>query len=156
MLGIARTAPPSHSRNKSMRQRLNLILLGVNDVKKSVRFYEALGWKKSSSGSEGFALFDLGGIALGIQSREAFAKDANYDQTLSTGFAGFALAYIARNKEDVYRVMEKAESLGAVVTKAAQANQWGHNGYFKDPDGHLFEVLYEDGWKFDDNDMLIL
>ncbi|BCL76097.1 hypothetical protein JHS3_18330 [Jeongeupia sp. HS-3] len=139
-----------------MRQRLNLILLGVADVQKSVDFYQALGWQRSKAGSEGFALFDLGGIALAIQSRTAFAKDANFDQPQGSGFAGFALAYIARTADDVYRVMQKAEALGATIVKPAVANQWGHAGYFRDPDGHLFEVLYEDGWKFDQHDNLIL
>lgn len=139
-----------------MRQRLNLILLGVDNVKKSVDFYETLGWKKSGSGSAEFVLFDLGGIAFAIQSREAFAKDANFDQSSCTGFPGFALAYIARAQEDVYRIMQNAASLGATVVKPAQANHWGHSGYFRDPDGHLFEVLYEDGWKFDEKDNLIL
>jgi hypothetical protein len=139
-----------------LRQRLNLILLGVENVRRSVEFYQALGWEKSGSGSEEFALFNLGGIALGIQSREAFAKDANFAESSSTGFPGFALAYIARKKEDVYRVMEKAEALGATIVKPARENRWGHAGYFKDPDGHLFEVVYEDGWKFDENDNLVL
>lgn len=139
-----------------MRQRLNLILLGAEDVKRSAEFYEALGWKRSKAGSDQFVLFNLGGIALAIQSKAAFAGDANYESHHSTGFPGMALAYIARNREDVYRVMEKAEKLGATVLKKAQANQWGHSGYFKDPDGHLVEVLYEDGWHFDENDNLVL
>ena len=139
-----------------MRQRLNLILLGVQDVARSVEFYQALGWKKSASGSDGFVLFDLGGIALAIQSRKAFAADANFDTDTCAGFPGFALAYIARNKDDVYRIMQAAARLGANVVKPAQANQWGHSGYFRDLDGHLFEVLYEDGWKFDESDNLVL
>ena len=53
-------------------------------------------------------------------------------------------------------MMRKAEELGAMVRKPAQENQWGHSGYFRDPDGHLFEVLYEDGWKFDENDSIVL
>jgi predicted lactoylglutathione lyase len=139
-----------------MRQRLNLILLGVKDVRQAVEFYKALGWKRSKSGSEEFVLFDLGGIALGIQSRAAFAHDANYESSAVTGFPGFALAYIARSEEEVYRVMEKAAALRARIMKPAQATSWGHAGYFQDPDGHLFEVVYEDGWKFDEEDNLIL
>ncbi|MDF3037280.1 MAG: hypothetical protein K0S28_2554 [Paucimonas sp.] len=49
-----------------MRQRLNLILLGVKDVRQAVEFYKALGWKRSKSGSEEFVLFDLGGIAAPV------------------------------------------------------------------------------------------
>src|SRR5947209_7941314 len=104
-----------------MRQRLNLILLGVESVERTVKLYEALEWKKSAAGSSEFVLFNLGGIALGVQSRKAFAKDAGYAEQSCTGFPGFALAYIARSAEEVYKVMEKAELLGAEIAKPAQA-----------------------------------
>ena len=139
-----------------MRQRLNLILLGVADVQRTVDFYQALGWKRSASGSEQFALFDLGGVAVAFQSREHFARDANFPEVQGHGFQGFALGYIARSQEDVYRIMAKAEALGASIRKPACANPWGHSGYFQDHDGHLFEVLYEDGWIFDEQDNLVL
>lgn len=139
-----------------MRPRLNLILLGVRDVLRSVAFYEALGWKRSACGSDEFALFDLGGVAIAFQSRQAFAADARLTDHGAGGFAGFALAYIAHSADDVYRIIAKAEDLGATVTRPAGANAWGHSGYFTDPDGHLVEVLYEDGWMFDDHDNLVL
>ncbi|MEV6521041.1 VOC family protein [Longispora sp. NPDC051575] len=139
-----------------MRRRLNLILLGVRDVLGSVAFYEALGWKRAAAGSDEFALFELGGVAVAFQSREAFAADARLTDHGAGGFAGFALAYVARSADEVYQVMARAEELGATVTRPAGANAWGHNGYFTDPDGHLFEVLYEDGWIFDEHDDLVL
>jgi len=45
-----------------MRPRLNLILLGVADIAKTVAFYEALGGPKADSSHDGFAKFDLGGV----------------------------------------------------------------------------------------------
>ncbi|MFJ6940097.1 VOC family protein [Streptomyces sp. NPDC101132] len=139
-----------------MRQRLNLVLLGVRDVAASVAFYEALGWRRSAAGSEEFALFELGGVAVAFQSRPAFAADARLEDGGPGGFAGFALAYVARSADEVYEVMARAAGLGAVVTRPAGPNAWGHSGYFTDPDGHLFEVLYEDGWIFDEHDDLVL
>ncbi|MCU7727514.1 VOC family protein [Actinoplanes sp. KI2] len=139
-----------------MRQRLNLILLGVRDVAASVAFYEALGWRKAAAGSDEFALFELGGVAVAVQSRAAFAADAGLPDRGPGGFAGFALAYVARSADEVYQVMTKAAELGATVTRSASPNPWGHSGYFTDADGHLFEVLYEDGWIFDANDDLVL
>ncbi|WP_412543567.1 VOC family protein [Longispora sp. K20-0274] len=139
-----------------MRQRLNMILLGVADVRRTVAFYEDLGWKRAAAGSDEFALFDLGGVAVAFQSRAAFAADARLVDHGAGGFAGFALAYVARSAEDVYTVMARAEELGATVTRPAGPNPWGHSGYFTDLDGHLFEVLYEDGWIFDAHDNLVL
>jgi predicted lactoylglutathione lyase len=139
-----------------VRQKLNMIVLGVRDVLSSVAFYEALGWKRSTAGHDEFALFDLGGVALALLPRQAVADDARLTDHGTGGFAGFALGYIARSADDVYRIIAKAGELGAVVTQPAKASPRGHNGYFTDPDGHLIEVLYEDAWKFDDRDNLIL
>ena len=38
-----------------MEQRLRLITLGVADVERSRRFYEALGWRASGASQEGAA-----------------------------------------------------------------------------------------------------
>jgi uncharacterized protein len=139
-----------------MRQRLNLILLGVSDIARSTAFYEALGWPKAKSSHAEFVKFDLGGIVLAIQSREAFARDANFATAEGSGFSGIALAYIARSPEDVPRVLDKAASLGATIVKPATQNAWGIAGYFRDLDGHLFEVIYEEGWIFDQLDDLVV
>ena len=60
-----------------MRQKLNLITLGVNDFERSVAFFEkGLGWKKSSASVEALALFPLGGIVLALHPRKDLAADA--------------------------------------------------------------------------------
>ncbi|WP_255990049.1 VOC family protein [Chitinolyticbacter albus] len=139
-----------------MRPRLNLILLGVCDVARSTAFFEALGWPRAASSHAGFVKFDLGGVVLAIQSRDDFARDAGYADAQGNGFAGIALAYIARHPDDVPRVLARAVALGAELVKPATKNAWGVAGYFRDPDGHLFEVLYEDGWQFDAVDNLVV
>ncbi|GEM48371.1 VOC family protein [Deinococcus cellulosilyticus] len=131
-----------------MKQRIHLVLLGVQNLQASVAFYEGLGWKKSPSGNPEFVLFDLGGVVMGLQSREAFAADARFQNGQGQGFPGMALAHVTTTPQEVYKMMERAASLGATIHRAAGPNPWGHSGYFADPDGHLFEVLYEDGWTF--------
>jgi uncharacterized glyoxalase superfamily protein PhnB len=40
-------------------------------------------------------------------------------------------------------VMAEAVKAGATVVKPAQKAFWGgHSGYFQDPDGHLWEVMW--------------
>ena len=137
-------------------QRLHLILLGVKSVAKSAAFYEALGWKKSPTGHSGFEKFDLGGYALSLISREDLAKDALYDSSNGSGFPGVALIYLAKTPEEVPGVLKKAVEAGGTLVKPATRTHWGIAGYFKDPDGHLFEVDYEKPWKFDDEHHLIV
>lgn len=137
-------------------QRLHLILLGVADVAASVKFYEALGWRKSPSGNEGFAKFDLGGYALCLTSREAFARDALSPTSEGAGFAGIGLVYLARTADEVARILQKAVDAGGILVKPATRTDWGVAGYFKDPDGHLFEVDFEDAWVLDSEHRLVL
>jgi uncharacterized protein len=137
-------------------QRLHLILLGVESVAKSTKFYESIGWKKSPTSNEGFVKFDLGGYALCLISRSAFAKDAMSTTSQSMGFSGIGLIYLAKTVEEVPKILAKAVEAGGTLVKPATRTHWGVAGYFKDPDGHLFEVDYENAWTFDGEHRLIV
>jgi len=140
-----------------MRQKLNLITLGVTDFARAVDFYEnGLGWKKSSASVEELAVFPLGGIVLALHPRDALAKDASVDPS-GKGFSGITLSYNAHSEEEVDTVLRKVKSLGATIIKPAEKVYWGgYSGYFKDLDGHLFEVAYNPFWEQDENDNLKL
>ena len=44
-------------------------------------------------------------------------------------------------------VMKQAEDAGAVIVKPAQNTFWGgYAGYFQDPDGHLWEIVWNPQW----------
>lgn len=60
--------PSDNVQSLSPRQRMHLILLGVNSVSSATLFYEALGWKKSPTSNEGFVKFDMGGYAICLKS----------------------------------------------------------------------------------------
>ena len=78
-----------------MRQKLNLVTLGVRDLAKSREFYQkGLGWKPSSASQESIAFFDLGGVALALYSREELAADATI-AAAGTGFSGLTAAGLA-------------------------------------------------------------
>lgn len=140
-----------------MRQKLNLITLGVDDFERSVNFYEkGLGWKRSEKSMDGLALFPLGGITLALYSRQELADDATLTY-YPTEFAGLTLSYNAKSEKEVDNVLKEVEALGATIIKPAQKVFWGgYSGYFKDLDGHVIEVAYNPFWKLDENDNLIL
>jgi uncharacterized protein len=140
-----------------MRQKLNLITLGVNDFERSVAFFEkGLGWKKSSASVESLALFPLGGIVLALHPRQDLAADVSVSPE-GSGFSGITLSYNAKSETEVEEVLEKVQRLGASVIKPAQKVYWGgYSGYFKDLDGHLFEVAHNPFWDLDEQDNLKL
>ncbi|MBS1681652.1 MAG: VOC family protein [Bacteroidetes bacterium] len=140
-----------------MRQKLNLITLGVDDFEKSVNFYEkGLGWKKSDKSMDGLALFPLGGIVLALHPRHELAEDTtlNYQPT---EFSGLTISYNAKSETEVDEVLKSVAKLGGTIVKSAQKVYWGgYSGYFKDLDGYLFEVAHNPFWEFDANDNLKL
>jgi len=129
-----------------MEQRLSLVTLGVTDLERSLRFYEALGWKRANENPH-VAFFQLNGMALGLWSRAALAEDAKVTDT-GEAFSGITLAYNTRSKADVDAVLAEAERAGARILKPAEDVFWGgYSGYFADPDGHPWEVAWNPGWE---------
>jgi len=140
-----------------MRQKLNLITLGVSDFDRSLAFYEqGLGWKRSDKSVDGLALFPLGGITLALHPKHELEADTTLEY-LPSAFSGLTISYNAKSEQEVDEVFQQVVALGATIVKPAQKVYWGgYSGYFKDPDGFLFEVAYNPFWELDENDNLIL
>ena len=140
-----------------MRQKLSLITLGVDDFERSVNFYEkGLGWKKSDKSVEGLALFHLGGMVLALHPRNELAEDTTLKYQ-PTEFSGMTISYNAKSEQEVDEVLKQVADLGATIIKPAQKVYWGgYSGYFKDLDGHLFEVAYNPFWPLDEHDNIVL
>ena len=140
-----------------MRQKFNLITLGVRDFSRSLDFYEkGLGWKKSAASMDEFALFPLGGMVLALYPWDELAKDAMVNPE-GQGFSGLSISYNAKSEAEVNEVLARVSELGAKIIKPAQKVFWGgYSGYFADPDGHLFEVAYNPFWPLDENDNIQL
>lgn len=125
-----------------MEQRVSLITLGVSDIDRSAAFYEALGWVRTES-PDGVVAFDMIGQTLGLYSKTDMADELGIEASSIGGFSGVTLAHNVRDKEDVARVLAEADAAGGKVLKPAQDVFWGgHNGYFSDPDGHVWEVAH--------------
>ncbi len=140
-----------------MRQKLNVITLGVGDFERSMRFYrDGLGWKLSSASDDNFALFSMRGVAFALYPRDKLAEDATVPNN-GNGFSGVTLGYNAKSQDEVDTVLGQVRGLGATIVKQAQKTFWGgYSGYFADPDGYLWEVAWAPGFEFDASDNLKL
>lgn len=139
-----------------MEQRIALITLGVRDLARSTAFFETLGWRRSVRGAEGVAFFQCGAVAFGLFPLEALAEDAHVEAA-EGGSTAMSVAYNARSREEVDAVLAEAEAAGATVVKPGQDVFWGgYNGYFRDLDGHLWEVAWNPGFPIADDGSIML
>ncbi len=144
-----------------MLQNIHIITLGVEDLNKSLDFYEkGLGWKKSSHSKEEIAFFKLGAIVFSLYPKKELAKDIGISPSSTSkieGTGNITLAYNTKSEREVDETLAKVEALGAEIVKPGQKVFWGgYSGYFKDLDGHLFEVAYNPFVGFDEKNNLIL
>ncbi len=124
-----------------MNPRISMITLGVRDLPKSIAFYEALGFPRLESPPT-VAFFQLNGSWLGLFGWDELAEDAQVSQH-GEGFRGVALAHNVSSEAEVDALMAEVIAAGGVQTKAPQKVFWGgYSGYFKDPEGHLWELAY--------------
>lgn len=125
-----------------MKPRISMITLGVRDFARAVKFYEeGLGFPRMDSPPE-VAFFTLNGTWLGLYGREALAEDAKVPSE-GSGFESFTLSHNVHSESEVDKVISQAAGAGATVLKKPEKVFWGgYNGYFADPDGHLWEVAY--------------
>ena len=124
-----------------MEQRVSLITLGVRDMDRAAEFYEALGWQRVAS-PDGVVAFDLIGQTLGLYALSALADEIGVPVgELGTG--AMTLAHNLRDKAGVDALIAAAGAAGAKILKQPGDVFWGgYNGYFADPDGHIWEVAH--------------
>jgi catechol 2,3-dioxygenase-like lactoylglutathione lyase family enzyme len=124
--------------------RFTVVTLGVCDMRKSIAFYEALGFsRKFRATGEDVAFFDTGATLIGLFPWDQLAADVTLpDQPRPPAFRGMTLAWNCRSEEEVDAVLDFALSKGAELLKPAHRTGYGgYSGYFADPDGHPWEAV---------------
>lgn len=138
------------------RLTLTLVTLGVADVARATRFYEALGLVRSTASNEQVSFFEAGGAAIALFGRRDLAEDAGVAPD-GAGFRNLSLAWNCRSDEEVDRAAERMLAAGARQVKPPQPTFWGgYAGYVEDPDGHLWEIAHNPHWPYDPDGRLRL
>ncbi len=140
-----------------MKPRITVITLGVDDLKKSLKFYrDGLGLATQGIIGKEFeygavAFFDLqNGVMLALWPRKSIARDSTIPLQLPSS-TEFTIGHNVNSKKEVDAVMKQAKKAGAKIVKSAGDTFWGgYSGYFQDPDGHLWEVVWNPEMKIED------
>ena len=138
-----------------MQAKIIFVTLGVDDLERSVAFYrDGLGWQTEGivarelhdeiTGADGtIALFVLEtSLLLALYERLNLAKDADVPPGPQSS-TEFSLGIPAHSRDEVDRLLAQAASAGGTITAPAHVRPWGiYSGYFADPDGHLWEIVW--------------
>lgn len=138
-----------------MEARIHVITLAVADLERSLAFYrDGLGLESPGIiGTEfigddthpagAIAVFQLkGGLLLALYPRSELAKDAHI-ALAPPGTGDFSIGHAVPSKAEVDALLNRAQAAGAMLTEPPHDRPWGiYSGYFQDPDGHLWEVLF--------------
>ncbi|RUQ27245.1 hypothetical protein ELQ35_16660 [Peribacillus cavernae] len=85
-----------------------------------------------------------------MKNAKDIAHDAKINQTVSSP-TEFTTGHNVGSKEEVDKVMEQAKKAGANITDPPHDTFWGgYSGYFQDPDGHLWEVVWNPQWEINE------
>jgi uncharacterized glyoxalase superfamily protein PhnB len=132
-----------------MKPHITMLTLGVDDLQRAMAFYRD-GLKLSTPGIVGeeidhgaVAFFDLQAhLRLALFARDNIAHDSGLAKS-GRGATEFTLGHNVASEAEVDAVMREAKAAGAHIVKPAQKTFFGgYAGYFQDPDGHLWEVVY--------------
>jgi catechol 2,3-dioxygenase-like lactoylglutathione lyase family enzyme len=138
-----------------MDARIDVITLAVGDLDRALAFYrdglglesegviatEFVGDEDTPAGA--VVLFKLrGGLLLSLYPRADLAKDA--DVPLGPPKAGeFSVGHLVSSRDEVDALLDRAQAAGASVSTPPHDRPWGiYSGYFRDPDGHLWEIIW--------------
>ena len=139
-----------------MKPYISVITLAVNDLEQSLKFYcEGLGLH-----SEGILGqdYEYGAVAfIELQSDVKLALWPQQSIQHDTGLeisamcpTQMTLGHNVFSPLEVDQVMAQAARAGAQIIKPAQATFYGgYAGYFQDPNGHLWEVVWNPCWEND-------
>lgn len=132
-----------------MKAKITVLTLGVTDLDKSFKFYrDGLGLPTEGIiGTEfeygAVAFFDLqNGLKLALWPKKSISKDTSIPLQTPSALE-FTIGHNVTTKGEVDLVMAQAQNAGALIVKSAQDTFYGgYAGYFQDPDGHLWEVVW--------------
>jgi len=128
-----------------MRQRVTLITLGVSDLARGQRFYEALGWETGAAPDDDVVFFQAGDMVLALWDRARLAEDSCVGD--EGGWGGVTMALNLEGPAEVDAVIEQARAAGARIGREPGETFWGgYSAVFIDPDGHPWEIAHNPHW----------
>jgi uncharacterized glyoxalase superfamily protein PhnB len=132
-----------------MKPRISLLTLGVADLERAVAFYrDGLGFPTQGIVGREFehgavAFFELaGGLRLAVWPQDSIAHDTALPKSPMSP-TSFTIAHNVSKRGEVDGIIAQARRAGATIIKEPHETFYGgYAGYFRDPDGHVWEIAF--------------
>jgi catechol 2,3-dioxygenase-like lactoylglutathione lyase family enzyme len=132
-----------------MKPRVTILTLGVDDLDRALAFYRD-GLGLATEGIVGQE-FDYGavvffrlqhGLQLALWLRTRIARDTGLALQPPSA-TEVTIGHNVGSRDEVDAVMAQAAQAGARIVKpAGETFYGGYAGYFQDPDGHLWDIVW--------------
>jgi predicted lactoylglutathione lyase len=127
-----------------MKPRISIITLAVDDLERSLRFYRdglGLPTKGIIEGFDDHVLFEMQeGLSLVLYMRKEIDEISGQANGIKSS-SECILSYAATTKEEVENILNLVISAGGSLCGKPKEQPWAYFAYFKDPDGHLWEII---------------
>jgi uncharacterized protein len=133
----------------SVPQRMTVVTLGARSVHDLRRFYAALGWQENDGSDDTYTSFTLGDTRLALYPSDQLGAEAAPGAPVvrSGTWNGVTLALNVATRAEVDRVLGSATEAGATPVASPMERDWGgYSGYFADPEGNRWEVVWAPGF----------
>lgn len=160
-----------------MEKRVHFITLATADLDAARAFYSAgLGWEPLVDVPGEIIFFQVGpGLVLGLFDKVAFDSDINGDndgesndsdsggsedarpRIVTDRISGITLSHNVDGPAAVDEAVSAMVTAGAVVLKQpTNAPFGGYHGHVQDPNGVIWEIAHNPGWRMDDTGRVFL
>ena len=129
-----------------MPATISCVSLPVDDLQRSARFYrDCLGMTVDVAENADHIPIPLrGGHYLVLILKAEFAEFSTmvHQSLAAPGSTSCILSYFAATIEEVDDILARCADSGGNLGSQAIDRAWGYSGYVTDPDGHIWEIMY--------------
>jgi uncharacterized protein len=142
-----------------MEPRVNFITIATADLDAARAFYGAgLGWSALLDVPDEIVFFQVGpGLVLGFFDRASFVADQAIGNDPPVAVTGLTLSHNVGSEAEVDAVFARASAAGGRVVKTPQhASFGGYHAHVADPNGTVWEIAHNPGWRVEDDGTVVL
>ncbi|MCO1654084.1 VOC family protein [Pseudonocardia humida] len=128
-----------------MKPATVVVSLPITDLDRSLRFYRDGLDLPAPDVDEGGILFELPNLSLFLIEKSEYATytdRAGMTTQIGPTAGACIISCAIGSKEEVDDVLARASKAGGSVTGPADEYDGSYMGYFSDPDGHVWELVF--------------